>query len=153
MATGKRSKRDRAQKIRTVLNTSTVESVATGAALATRDGCCKCGGVLDAGWAQANGICLKCAREVTAAPSTRGVALIEIDDRLMTCIRQNVEIVRAVYPDVWDSEWGDATSRDADAICAVHGDLLSYVGAIEYVRGAADVFDMTALELIGNLGL
>lgn len=115
------------------------------------DRCSQCGGPLAFGCAQrTNGVCTTCSRP---AKATAGIAVVTIDERLLTCLRERVEIVRRVYADVWDSEWGDATSRDGDAICVVYGDLVEYLGAIEYVRGAADVFDMTALTLIAHLGL
>jgi len=142
----KRPKRDRAQKIRTVLNESTVASVASGEAMEARarpcGGCFRCFGEPN--------YCDGTAKDRTV---TDGIAVIRLDPALLTMLRENVAVIRKVYPDVWDVpswdvpwiswevDWGDSAAS------------AQFTYAIGFIAGAAAMMDLTPCMLIDNLGL
>lgn len=150
----KRPKRDRARKIRTVLNESTVASVASGEAMEARarpcGGCFRCFGEPN--------YCDGTAKDRTV---TDGIAVIRLDPALLDMLRGYVETIRKVYPDVWDVETWDAPWECIPpGIPGLETALLrdvkvaaEFCHAIGGIAGAAAMMDLTPCMLIDNLRL
>lgn len=179
----KRPKRDRAQKIRTVLNESTVASVATGEAMGARHAPTDAElheGIVAA--ARDMGLEYRKVRPhdddcITLCPDdpagckighscwcgdekaphvTDGIGVVRLDPALLDMLRGYVETIRTVYPDVSDVETWD---RPWDpAWVGTHegcGRQLTaeVCHAIGGIAGAAAMMDLTPCMLIANLGL
>lgn len=153
MATGKRvvavshrkPKRDRAQKIRTLLNESTVASVASGEAMEARPcgGCFRCFGEPR--------FCDGTAKDRTV---TDGIGVVRLDPALLAMLRENVAVIRKSYADVWHVETWDAPPDWTVYIPGLTpSDVADLIHAIGFIAGAAAMMDLTPCMLIENLGL
>lgn len=165
----KRGKRDRAQKIKTILNESTIASVASGEAtearLAVQPRRPYSTGMpeydesdrdyVDNNMEAAVAL-LDRANDRTV---TDGIGVIRLDPALLDMLRDQVAVVRKVYPDIWDSpEWGDNPDpwngiENMDLVHSVLGDHNGYLYAIAFIAGAAAMMDLTPRMLVDNLRL
>ena len=146
----KRPKRDRAQKIRTVLNESTVASVASGEAMEARPPCLTCAGSMAIAPFHSDG-----CPHATAPQVTDGVGVIRLDPALLRMLRENVAVIRKIYPDVsdvetWDRPWDPAWVSIPGLAQDVIGELMHAIG---FIAGAAAMMDLTPCMLIDNLRL
>lgn len=83
---------------------------------------------------------------------TDGMAVVRLDPALLNMLREYVETIRTIYPDVWDVPNWDG-DFDLEAIHVV-GDIgLDFAHAIGGIAGAAAVMNLTPCMLIDNLGL
>lgn len=139
----KRSKRDRAQKIPTVPLAEIVNSdyakqmrAARNILVEQRDH-----------WKE------RAEKAESRPPVTDGIGVIRLDPALLTMLRENVAVIRKVYPDVWDVpswdvpwiswevDWGDSAAS------------AQFTYAVGFIAGAAAMMDLTPCMLIDNLRL
>ncbi len=164
----KRGKRDRARQIKTILNESTVVSVATGESVREYPHLPLIPAhVHEARRAERphDDECItRCPEDPTgcrighscwcteAAPVTDGIGVIRLDPALLAMLREHVAVVRKVYPEIWDNpSWDDVDDLEAVHVAGVDG--LEFAHAIGFVAGAAAMMDLTPRMLIDNLRL
>jgi hypothetical protein len=83
---------------------------------------------------------------------TDGIGVIRLDPELLRMLREHVAVVRKVYADIWDNpSWDEVDDLEAVHVAGVDG--LEFAHAIGFVAGAAAMMDLTPRMLIENLGL
>lgn len=172
----KRSKRDRAPKIRTVLNESTVASVASGEAMEARSDHPALAVTPRRPYSENLPMYDESDRDyvnnnMEAAVAlldrandrtvTDGIGVVRLDPALLDMLRGYVDTIRKVYPDVWDvPSWDAPWECIPPGIPGLETALLrdvkvaaEFCHAIGGIAGAAAMMDLTPCMLIDNLRL